>query len=66
MSRSLHPAPSRPRRAARIVLVLVVAGLLAGCGKKGNPVSPPGERSTYPRTYPNPNPNPNPDTAPQR
>ena len=38
--------------ATRIVLVAMVAALLAGCGKKGNPVPPADEPSTYPRTYP--------------
>jgi predicted small lipoprotein YifL len=37
---------------SRIVMVLMVAVLLAGCGKKGNPQPPPGEPSTYPRQYP--------------
>lgn len=53
MSRLLDPARSRRRDiGARIVMVLMVAVLLAGCGKKGNPSPPPGEPSTYPRTYP--------------
>ncbi len=38
--------------AARIVLALMVAAMLAGCGKKGNPSPPTDEPSTYPRTYP--------------
>ena len=38
--------------AARIAVVLMVAVLLAGCGKKGNPSPPPGEQNTYPRQYP--------------
>ncbi len=42
----------RPAVAARFVVVLVAALLLAGCGKKGEPQPPPGEPSTYPRVYP--------------
>jgi predicted small lipoprotein YifL len=38
--------------ATRLALVLVVAFLAAGCGKKGDPVPPPDEPNTYPRTYP--------------
>jgi predicted small lipoprotein YifL len=54
MSRSLLAAPARPCAAgvARVLVVLMVAALLAGCGKKGNPTPPPGEPNTYPRTYP--------------
>jgi predicted small lipoprotein YifL len=37
---------------AQIVIVVMVAVMLAGCGKKGNPLPPPGEPNTYPRTYP--------------
>ena len=68
MSRRLRavPAPPRFRGATRLVLVLMVAALLVGCGKKGNPIPPPDEKNTFPRTYPNPNPNPNPDAAPPR
>jgi hypothetical protein len=52
---SRPPAFARSRRrdtAVRVVLVLLVAVLLAGCGKKGNPSPPPGQPNTYPRTYP--------------
>jgi len=38
--------------ATRISIVLIVAAMLAGCGKKGNPQPPPGEPVTYPRPYP--------------
>ena len=37
---------------SRIVMVLMVAVLLAGCGRKGNPQPPAGEPNTYPRVYP--------------
>jgi len=37
---------------AQIVIVAMVAVMLAGCGKKGNPMPPPGAPNTYPRTYP--------------
>ena len=36
----------------RVVMVLMVAVLLAGCGRKGNPQPPADEPNTYPRTYP--------------
>lgn len=43
----------RPRSLlARAVVLIVLAAVLAGCGKKGNPQPPPGEPSTYPRVYP--------------
>ena len=45
-------AHARPARIAGLVLVLVVAAMLAGCGKKGNPTSPAGEPNTYPQAYP--------------
>jgi predicted small lipoprotein YifL len=38
--------------ATRVTIVVVVAIMLAGCGKKGNPQPPPGEPVTYPRQYP--------------
>ncbi|HZK92167.1 MAG TPA: hypothetical protein VFC56_18665 [Stellaceae bacterium] len=38
--------------AAAIVFAVMIAALLVGCGKKGNPVPPPDEPSTYPRGYP--------------
>jgi predicted small lipoprotein YifL len=34
------------------VLLLLIALVLAGCGKKGPPQLPPDEPNTYPRTYP--------------
>ena len=38
--------------AVRIAVVLLVAAMLAGCGKKGNVQPPPGEPNHYPRPYP--------------
>jgi uncharacterized protein YceK len=38
--------------AARIVLVLMIAVLLSGCGKKANPAPPPDEPNVYPKNYP--------------
>ena len=54
MSRVPLAVPARPRLAgaARIVIVVMVVALLAGCGKKGNPSPPAGEPDTYPTTYP--------------
>ena len=50
-----HSSPRSDQRvacAARIAIVLTVAVMLAGCGKKGDPVPPAGEPSTFPQTYP--------------
>jgi predicted small lipoprotein YifL len=53
MSRATATSPARRRATkAGIVLVLVVAAMLAGCGKKGAPTPPTDEPNTYPRTYP--------------
>jgi len=51
---SQRDAASARRRLplAQIVIVMMVAAMLTGCGKKGNPVPPPGQPNTYPRTYP--------------
>jgi hypothetical protein len=38
-----------------VLLVAVVALPLVACGKRASPEPPPGEKSTYPRTYPDPN-----------
>jgi predicted small lipoprotein YifL len=36
------------------VVILASIGLaLAGCGKKGDPLPPPGVPNTYPKIYPN-------------
>jgi ABC-type uncharacterized transport system auxiliary subunit len=40
------------RAAARLAVVLMVAAMLAGCGKEGMPVPPPDQPNTYPRPYP--------------
>ena len=40
------------RHISPVLLLLLIALALAGCGKKGNPQPPPGEPDTYPRTYP--------------
>lgn len=55
MSRASGGTPSRRRRGAtvRIIVVLLVAVMLAGCGRKANPAPPPDKPSTYPRAYPN-------------
>jgi predicted small lipoprotein YifL len=40
-------------RAGGVILVALVLALeLAGCGKKGAPNPPPGVPNTYPRSYP--------------
>jgi predicted small lipoprotein YifL len=53
MSRYPYPPSSRyVVLAARIAVVLMIAVMLAGCGKKGNPVPPADQPSTFPTTYP--------------
>jgi predicted small lipoprotein YifL len=37
---------------AGVLIMLVIAVALAGCGKKGAPQPPPGEPNVFPRTYP--------------
>jgi len=36
----------------RVLVMLMVMAMLAGCGKKGAPQPPPDEPNTYPRAYP--------------
>jgi predicted small lipoprotein YifL len=43
---------SRRSCALLALLCLSLALGLAACGKRGTPQPPPGEVSTYPRTYP--------------
>ena len=45
-------ASARRAQIAGLVLMLTVAAVLAGCGKKGNPDPPPGQPNTYPQGYP--------------
>lgn len=57
MSRDLtagSAASRRPRLAglACVLVMLLAAAVLSGCGKKGNPTAPPGEPDTYPLRYP--------------
>jgi predicted small lipoprotein YifL len=43
----------RTRTILHLALVLLVAAMpLAGCGKKGQPAVPDGEKSSYPHPYP--------------
>jgi hypothetical protein len=51
----MPPAAPTSRRsigATRIILVLMVAAMLAGCGKKGFPAPPTDQPNTFPRPYP--------------
>ncbi len=52
MSQNDAPTLVSRSQVARIVLALMVAVMLAGCGKKGNPEPPAGEPNTYPQGYP--------------
>ena len=37
----------------RLLVLLLMAVALAGCGKKGPPQPPPDQPNTFPRAYPN-------------
>ena len=53
MSRVPGTMPTRPCGfAARLIVVLVAAATLAGCGKKAMPQPPAGQPITYPQAYP--------------
>jgi predicted small lipoprotein YifL len=41
------------RKIAPLLMLLLIAMALAGCGKKGSPQPPPDEPNTFPRSYPN-------------
>jgi predicted small lipoprotein YifL len=54
-SRSTHrkdAAAATMRRFTPALILLLLVAALAGCGKKGNPLPPPDEPNTYPRSYP--------------
>jgi predicted small lipoprotein YifL len=44
--------PRRRGLGSIVVLAVVIALALAGCGRKNSPVPPPGVPDTYPRPYP--------------
>lgn len=53
MSRISRMTSNRRRAAAaQLAVVLLVALVLTGCGKKGFPAPPAGEPVTYPQPYP--------------
>jgi hypothetical protein len=49
-ARSLRPGSGHALR--NLVLLVLLAAALAGCGRKGAPQPPPGVPNTYPRAYP--------------
>ena len=52
MSQNETVAARRRLPVAQLVIVVMVAVMLVGCGKKGNPMAPAGQPDTYPRAYP--------------
>ena len=48
-----NQAISVSRRAGVLLLLLIAAVALGGCGKKGAPQPPADEPNTFPRSYPN-------------
>src|SRR5205085_82861 len=50
---SAAPRNDRRRISVGLIVIIVAATVLVGCGKKNAPVPPPGEPVTYPRPYPN-------------
>ncbi len=49
------PACRRPGRAlVALALAVALAGSLAACGKRGDPVHPDREGPKFPKTYPDP------------
>ena len=43
---------TRKKAAIVALLALSLAGVVAGCGKKGDPVLPTGQKDSYPNSYP--------------
>ncbi len=43
---------SGKKTAIAVLLILGLAGAMAGCGKKGDPTLPDGQKDTYPTAYP--------------
>lgn len=49
---SAAPRNDQRRGFVGLMVVILVALMLAGCGKKNAPTAPPDEPNTYPRPYP--------------
>ena len=54
------------RRSALMLACAAVGTMLAACGKKGQPLPPPGESSDFPHQYPNPTKYPHPELGSTR